>query len=199
MLIELARRMPATIVTTDLGLARVAEIQGIPILNLNDVANALKPALVPGETLTIRLIKPGEQAGQAVGYLDDGTMVVADAASHRIGDDAVVMVTSTLQTSAGRLIFTRLQDEDGLSDGSPGADQHQPRIENTAPPAPAALPAAAEPPAAPPKDEAGGQVAPRHDAGETPYAAPPEPSKHQGPFPPKPPMRRTNSARNPRR
>lgn len=196
MLIELARRMPASIVTTDVGLARVAEIQGIGILNLNDVANALKPALVPGETLTIRLIKQGEQPGQAVGYLDDGTMVVTDNAASRIGDDVAVMVTSTLQTSAGRLIFARLHDEDlGIPAPTPHTEPDE--APDTHPPALPPL----TPPTPPPLDEpanAGAPPAPPPDA-EPRAPLPGDPNKRFGPFPPKPPARRTNSARNPRR
>lgn len=111
MLIDLARRIPATIVTSDVGLARVAQIQNVPVLNLNDIANALKPSLIPGEQLLLRLVKAGEQPAQGVGYLPDGTMVVVERAGHRIGDEASVQVTSSLQTSAGRLIFAKLSDE----------------------------------------------------------------------------------------
>jgi uncharacterized protein YacL len=191
MLVELARRMPATIVTTDMGLARVAEIHGIPILNLNDVANALKPALVPGETLVLRLVKPGEQPGQAVGYLDDGTMVVTDGATHRIGEDAAVMVTSTLQTSAGRLIFARLQD-DAEVESSPGPEP----VPGVAPPArPALAPASDTHPTDPGEaDEPAPGASPATGGSGTP-----EPPRRTGPFPPKPPTRRPNSARNPRR
>jgi uncharacterized protein YacL len=191
MLVELARRMPATIVTTDVALARVAEIQGIPILNLNDVANALKPAMVPGEIIPLRLIKPGEQHGQAVGYLDDGTMVVADSAAHRIGDEAMVMVTSTLQTSAGRLIFARLHDEDTLDRPdadereAPDGDESTAEVAEPTPESPAT-------PSLPPAPDAG----PAETGASRPGAEPP---KRSGPFPPKPPSRRPNSARNPRR
>lgn len=111
MLIELARRLPGTIVTTDSGLARVAAIQGVSVLNLHDVANAVRPALIPGEQITLQLIKPGEQPGQGVGYLDDGTMVVAEDGGDRVGRSVTLTVTSTLQTSAGRLIFGRVVPE----------------------------------------------------------------------------------------
>lgn len=121
MLVDLARRVPGTIVTADVGLARVAQIQNVPVLNLNDVANALKPSLIPGEQISLRLIKGGEQPGQAVGYLADGTMVVVERSAHRMGDEAVVQVSSSLQTSAGRLIFAKLADEreDGTPIGNP--------------------------------------------------------------------------------
>ena len=111
MLVELARSMPARIVSADVALSRIANIQGVEMLNLNDVANALKPAVIPGEQLTIHLIKRGEQPGQAVGYLDDGTMVVAEDGSERLGQRVSIAVTSAIQTSSGRLIFGRLTEE----------------------------------------------------------------------------------------
>jgi uncharacterized protein YacL len=216
MLIELARRIPGTIVTSDLGLARVAEIQSIPTLNLNDVANALKPALVPGETLSLRLIKPGEQHGQAVGYLDDGTMVVADSALHRIGELATVMVTSTLQTSAGRLIFARLHDDESLE---PYTDTPEPPPSDHHHPTPANVQGAGSRPpegnAEAPQEASlsgprGGGVATETESRDAALPTPGasgtgggspagDPAKRPGPFPPKPPMRRTNRARNPRR
>jgi uncharacterized protein YacL len=108
MLVELARETPGMIVTSDLALARIAGFRGVPVLNINDLANALKPALVPGDSLTIRLMKPGEQPGQAVGYLEDGTMVVAEDGGDAIGQEVTLAVRSTLQTSAGRMIFGRV-------------------------------------------------------------------------------------------
>lgn len=110
MLVELARRMPATILTTDIALNRVAGIQGVKVLNLNEVANALKPALIPGEQVSIKLIKEGEQRGQGVGYLEDGTMVVAEDGQPYIGQRVTLNITSTLQTAAGRLLFGRVMD-----------------------------------------------------------------------------------------
>jgi uncharacterized protein YacL len=218
MLIELARQMPGTIVTTDTGLARVAQIQGVSVLNLNDVANSLKPALIPGEQLTLRLIKQGEQAGQGVGYLDDGTMVVCESAAHLIGDDATVMVTSTLQTSAGRLIFAKLADDAGHAhearhEPAGGSRERDDAGATPPPPPPVALagapsglpPGANGQPGAP--DQVGGEHAEpgEHRAGNAAgIGAPgavsaPEPSHRPGPFPPKPPMRKPNPARNPRR
>ena len=119
LLVELARLMPATIVTTDTGLSRVAGIQGVTVLNINDLANAMKPSVIPGEPLSVLLIKRGEQRGQGVGYLDDGTMVVAEDGEASVGHDVTLTVTSTMQTSAGRLIFGRMQDAGA---GSPGND-----------------------------------------------------------------------------
>ncbi len=108
MLVEHARSIGAAVLTTDTGLARVAAIQGVEALNLNDLASALKPNVLPGEILSIELIRKGEQAGQAVGYLDDGTMVVAENGTDSIGSRVDVTVTSSLQTTAGRMIFGRI-------------------------------------------------------------------------------------------
>ncbi|MEZ6241933.1 MAG: TRAM domain-containing protein [Phycisphaerales bacterium] len=108
MLVELARRLSGIVATNDVALARIAEIQGVPVLNINDLANALKPSVIPGEALRLKILKPGEQPGQGVGYLDDGTMVVAEDGQSHIGSVVELQVTSTLQTSAGRLIFGRI-------------------------------------------------------------------------------------------
>ncbi|USN97914.1 MAG: PIN/TRAM domain-containing protein [Phycisphaeraceae bacterium] len=122
MLVELAREMSGLIVTGDLALARIAGFRNIPVLNVNDLANALKPAMVPGDTLAIHLLKPGEQPGQAVGYLEDGTMVVAEDGAEAIGDDVTLTVRSTLQTSAGRMIFGRIGRATALDDSSAPGD-----------------------------------------------------------------------------
>ena len=108
MLLELARSMPGVIVTTDSGLARVADIQKIPVLNLHDVASAMRPQVIAGESLRVRMMRRGEHDGQAVGYLDDGTMVVVDHAEPFIGEDVDAIVSSTLQTNAGRMIFAKM-------------------------------------------------------------------------------------------
>ncbi len=107
MIVEHAREVGAAVLTTDSGLARVASIQGVSALNLNDLAAALKPSVIPGETLDIELVRKGEQAGQGVGYLDDGTMVVAENGAGLIGTRVTLTVTSSLQTAAGRMIFGR--------------------------------------------------------------------------------------------
>jgi uncharacterized protein YacL len=107
MLIELAEKLGGRVVTTDLGLARVAQIKGLTAINLHDLANSLRPALVPGEQIHIRVVKGGEQAGQGVGYLDDGTMVVVEGGAPYIGQEIPLLVTSTMQTTAGRLVFAR--------------------------------------------------------------------------------------------
>ncbi len=107
-LVELAVQMSAMLVTMDMPLARVAEIQKIPLLNINELANALKPAVIPGKAIRVELIKPGEQHGQAVGYLEDGTMVVAEDGYEYIGQTREMVITSSMQTAAGRLLFARV-------------------------------------------------------------------------------------------
>ena len=110
-LVELAKKNGAKIFTNDLNLNKVAGIQGVKILNINDLCNALKPVVLPGETIRVFVLKEGKEAGQGVAYLDDGTMVVVDHAKRWIGKNVDVIVTSVLQTSAGRMIFTRLKEE----------------------------------------------------------------------------------------
>ena len=110
-LVELAKKIDAKIFTNDLNLNKVAGIQGVKILNINELCNALKPVVLPGETMRVFVLKEGKEAGQGVAYLDDGTMVVIDHAKRWIGKNVDVMVTSVLQTSAGRMIFTRLKEE----------------------------------------------------------------------------------------
>ena len=107
-LVALAKRLDARLVTTDFNLNKVAQINDVPVLNVNDLANALKPVVIPGEAMDLELIKAGEEQGQAVGYLEDGTMVVVDAARDKIGQTVGVSVTSVIQTSAGRMVFGKL-------------------------------------------------------------------------------------------
>ncbi|GAB4544123.1 MAG: TRAM domain-containing protein [Phycisphaerales bacterium] len=116
MLVELAQQLPAIVVTTDVGLARVAAVHDVAVLNINDLANALKPNVLPGEALEVTLIKKGEQHGQGVGYLEDGTMVVAENGGDEIGNRVTLTVTSAMQTSAGRLIFGRIGEDAQGSD-----------------------------------------------------------------------------------
>ena len=108
-LVLLAKLLEAKILTVDFNLNRVASIQGIKVLNINELANALKPVVFPGEEMHIKLIKEGKEHNQAVGYLDDGTMVVVEDARRLIGQDVKVTVTSVLQTQAGRMIFTKVE------------------------------------------------------------------------------------------
>jgi uncharacterized protein YacL len=106
-LIELARRMDGKIVTNDFNLNKVAQLRGVPVLNINELANSLKPVVLPGEVLRVFVIKEGKEAGQGVAYLDDGTMVVVDQGKKAIGRTIEVTVTSVLQTTAGKMIFCR--------------------------------------------------------------------------------------------
>ncbi|MHC5023431.1 MAG: TRAM domain-containing protein [Planctomycetota bacterium] len=108
MLISLAEEQNLRILTTDYNLNKVAQIRGVTVLNLNDLANTLKSQAVPGETLVVDVVKTGESPGQGVGYMPDGTMVVIEEAAERIGDSVATVVTNSLQTSAGRMIFGRL-------------------------------------------------------------------------------------------
>jgi uncharacterized protein YacL len=109
-LIELARRMSGKIVTNDFNLNKVAQLRGVPVLNINELANSLKPVVLPGEVMRVFIIKEGKEAGQGVGYLDDGTMVVVDQAKRALGKTIEVSVTSVLQTTAGKMIFCRWLD-----------------------------------------------------------------------------------------
>ncbi len=107
-LIKLANVLGASILTNDYNLNKIAELQGVTVLNINDLANALKPVVLPGEVLTVRITKEGKEYNQGVAYLDDGTMVVVDNARYLMGQTLKVIVTSVLQTSAGRMIFAKL-------------------------------------------------------------------------------------------
>jgi uncharacterized protein YacL len=108
-LVKLAKILEAKILTVDFNLNRVASLQGIKVLNINELANALKPMVFPGEQMRIKLLKEGKEHNQAVGYLDDGTMVVVEEARRLIGQEVRVVVTSVLQTQAGRMIFTKIE------------------------------------------------------------------------------------------
>jgi uncharacterized protein YacL len=110
-LIALAREMNAKIITNDFNLNKVAQLQGVPVLNINQLANALKPMVLPGEVLHLQIMREGKEQGQGVAYLDDGTMVVVENASRHLGQEVEASVTSILQTTAGRMIFTTLKEE----------------------------------------------------------------------------------------
>lgn len=109
-LVRAAQSMAGLIVTNDFNLNKVASVQGVDVINLNDVASALRPRYLPGDALLLKIQREGESQGQGVGYLDDGTMVVCEQASHLIGQDIEAAVTSVLQSSAGRMIFARPAD-----------------------------------------------------------------------------------------
>jgi uncharacterized protein YacL len=109
-LLKLAKDRGVAILTTDFNLNRLAQIQDVQVLNVNDLANALKPAVLPGEQLEVKLIREGKESGQGVGYLDDGTMVVVESGGDRVGETLAVQVTSVLQQPSGKIIFTRVGD-----------------------------------------------------------------------------------------
>lgn len=111
-LVVLARQLRCPILTNDYNLNRVAELQGVMVLNVNELANAVKSILLPGESLSVNIIQEGREAGQGVAYLDDGTMVVVEDGRDRLNSQTNVLVTKVLQTAAGRMIFARLEDKD---------------------------------------------------------------------------------------
>ena len=110
-LIALAKDLRAKIITNDFNLNKVAELQGVNVLNINQLFNALKPVVLPGEIMNVKILKEGKEPGQGVAYLDDGTMVVVDNARRHMGKNVDVAVTSVLQTTAGRMIFTILKED----------------------------------------------------------------------------------------
>ncbi len=116
-LVSLALTMKARLMTNDFNLKKVAELRGVEIINLNDLAAALRPVVLPGERMTVRIQKQGEGPGQGVGYLDDGTMVVVENARQRVGDVIEFSVTSNYQTSAGRMIFGSMEGEGAATGG----------------------------------------------------------------------------------
>jgi uncharacterized protein YacL len=110
-LVALSQDLHARLVTTDYNLVKIAEVRGVDVINVNDLAEAMRPVVLPGERLSVQVIKPGESPGQGVGYLDDGTMVVVEGGASQRGQTVAVTVTSVLQTSAGRMIFGNLDRE----------------------------------------------------------------------------------------
>lgn len=197
-LVRLADQLTARIITTDHGLTRVAQIHGVSVLNMHDIAAAFRPQLIPGEVVSLRLVKPGEHAGQGVGYLDDGTMVVAEHAADMIGREVQVLVTSTIQTAAGRMVFARLS-----GDGSrePELSQAPPAV-----PAQASVEARDDQPVGDLPDRAALAETPGDDHAPSPEAEEPSGERDttaafppRGPFPPRAPARRPPSPRNPRR
>jgi uncharacterized protein YacL len=106
-LVKLAKVLSGKVVTNDFNLNKVCELQGVSVLNINDLANAVKPVVLPGEEINVQVIKDGKEHGQGVAYLDDGTMIVIEGGREYIGDRIDVLVTSVLQTSAGRMIFAK--------------------------------------------------------------------------------------------
>jgi uncharacterized protein YacL len=129
-LIELARTLQGKIVTNDFNLNKVAQLRGVEVLNINELANALKPVVLPGEFMKVFILKEGKEYNQGVAYLDDGTMVVVDNARRMISKNIDVVVTSVLQTTAGKMIFGRYIEGAPLqgSQGSPAAAAAQPAV-----------------------------------------------------------------------
>ncbi|HEV8592118.1 MAG TPA: TRAM domain-containing protein [Pyrinomonadaceae bacterium] len=126
-LIELGRQLDAVIVTNDFNLNKVAQLRGVSVLNINELANALKPVVLPGEAMRVFVLKEGKEYNQGVAYLDDGTMVVVDNARRLIGKTADISVTSVLQTTAGKMIFGRLWEEKEDSENSSNLSVHDSR------------------------------------------------------------------------
>ncbi|MBP7604037.1 MAG: TRAM domain-containing protein [Spirochaetes bacterium] len=110
-LVKMAKVMKAMVITNDFNLNKVAEFHGVKVLNINQLSNALKPIVLPGEEMKVALIKEGKDSNQAIGYLDDGTMVVVENGRRRLGHEVDVIVTSVLQTTAGRMIFARIRED----------------------------------------------------------------------------------------
>ncbi|OYP34396.1 PIN/TRAM domain-containing protein [Rhodopirellula sp. MGV] len=108
-LVLLAKHLEGKVVTGDYNLNKVAKLHNVPVINLNEISNSLRPVYLPDETFIVKIIKPGEGAEQGVGYLDDGTMVVVEGGRNRIGQELDVRVTSTLQTNAGKMIFAKYE------------------------------------------------------------------------------------------
>jgi len=109
-LVSLASTLQARIITCDYNLSKIAELQNVPVININDLANSLRPIALPGEEVQVKLIRPGDEPGQGVGFLPDGTMVVVEQGREHIGENVTISVTSTLQTSAGRMLFGRIRE-----------------------------------------------------------------------------------------
>lgn len=123
-LVDLAQKLNGRVVTNDYNLNQVAQFRGVDVININDVANALKPVYLPGERFAVKIIKAGEDAGQGIGYLEDGTMVVVNGGREHIGQTIDISVTSSLQTSAGRMIFGRA---DGVAVAGQPRERPSPR------------------------------------------------------------------------
>lgn len=109
-LLKLAEELGGKVLTNDFNLNKVAEFQGVEVLNINELANAVKPVVLPGEEMTVMIVKDGKESGQGLAYLDDGTMIVIEGGKKCIGDSVLVTVTSVLQTAAGRMIFAKLKN-----------------------------------------------------------------------------------------
>jgi uncharacterized protein YacL len=132
-LMSLAKGINARILSNDYNLGKVAELRSVDVINVNDLSGALKPVVLPGERMMVRVVKPGEEAGQGVGYLDDGTMVVVEHGRQHVNEEVEFVVTRALQTTAGRMIFGRLADAASGPRRPPRArpDTHSPAAQGT--------------------------------------------------------------------
>jgi uncharacterized protein YacL len=153
-LIELARTLRGKIVTNDFNLNKVAQLRGVDVLNINELANALKPVVLPGEIMKVFILKEGKEYNQGVAYLDDGTMVVVDNARRMISKTIDIVVTSVLQTTAGKMIFGRYLDPSQVGPPPVGEERPRARSHVSQPPGsgvvqPAAAPQVAAPAADP--------------------------------------------------
>lgn len=115
-LVKLAKALNSSLITNDFNLNKVAELQGVPVLNINELANALKPVVLPGEEMRVAVVREGREQTQGIGYLDDGTMIVIEGGRRYIGETMDVVVSSLLQTTAGKMIFAHVKDEEGPND-----------------------------------------------------------------------------------
>src|SRR5439155_3516534 len=122
-LIELAKVYEAKIITNDFNLNKVAQLQGVEVLNINELANSLKPIVLPGEIMKVFILKEGKEYNQGVAYLDDGTMVVVDNARKMIGKNVDISVTSVLQTTAGKMIFGKFDDRASIAQSGGAATE----------------------------------------------------------------------------
>ncbi len=117
-LVVFTKAVGGRVVTNDFNLNKIAQLQGVEVINLNEVANSVKTVALPGEAMNIRVVKPGDQLGQGVGYLEDGTMVVVEGGRQHVGNEVLMTVTSVLQTPAGRMIFGRIDGKPGTTGSS---------------------------------------------------------------------------------
>jgi len=136
-LIELAKVYEGKIVTNDFNLNKVAQLQGVAVLNINELANSLKPIVLPGEIMKVFILKEGKEYNQGVAYLDDGTMVVVDNARKMIGKNIDISVTSVLQTTAGKMIFGKFDERSMGTSGRPL--ESRPDFRKPTPPVPPAV------------------------------------------------------------
>jgi uncharacterized protein YacL len=123
-LVLFTKALGGRVVTNDFNLNKIAQLQGVDVINLNEVANALKTVALPGELINVRIVKQGEEMGQGVGYLEDGTMVVVEHGKTYIGTEVQITVTSVLQTPAGRMIFGRVDSPRSVPSGGPESGKH---------------------------------------------------------------------------